>query len=119
MPAKKVLRITAPDGRKFLVGCSGCAYASTSFVAWLQGGDKPSLASDVEFCAMVVDERRRVWMLGRELVYLQINMPQWAIGSGADYALGAMAAGADPERAVRIASRLDVSCGLGVNVVRF
>ena len=39
--------------------------------------------------------------------------------NGADYALGAMMHGADALKAVRIASRLDNSCGFGVDVVRF
>lgn len=43
----------------------------------------------------------------------------WAIGSGCDYALGAMEAGATAQEAVRIASRLDNQCGMGVDVVRF
>lgn len=42
-----------------------------------------------------------------------------AIGSGRGEALGAMAMGADARRAVEIASRLNVGCGLGVDVIRF
>lgn len=49
----------------------------------------------------------------------RIGRRQWAIGSGADYALGAMAAGLCATSAVRIATRLDNGCGLGVDIVRF
>lgn len=115
----KVNLIAAPDGRRFLVGCSGCAYMGEVFLAWMRGGDKPSMPHDAEFSAMVIDERRKVWMLSRELVYLQVGRPQWAIGCGADYALGAMAAGKTAVEAVKITSRLDTNCGMGVRAVRF
>jgi hypothetical protein len=40
------------------------------------------------------------------------------MGSGGEYALGAMAAGADAKQAVEIACLLDVSSGAGVDVLR-
>ena len=39
----------------------------------------------------------------------------FAIGSGREYALGAMAAGCNAVQAVHIASRYDAGCGLGVD----
>jgi ATP-dependent protease HslVU (ClpYQ) peptidase subunit len=44
-------------------------------------------------------------------------MDKWAIGSGADYAMGAMAVGADAKRAVEVTSDLYCRCGLGVDVL--
>lgn len=41
-----------------------------------------------------------------------------AIGSGAEYAVGAMARGAHPGEAVEIAARFDESTGQGVDVAR-
>lgn len=38
-------------------------------------------------------------------------------GSGADYAMGAMCAGADPREAVTIASRLDINTGGEIQVI--
>lgn len=46
-----------------------------------------------------------------------MDMPFWAAGSGADYAMGAMAAGKDAKEAVEIACRFDINCGLGVDVL--
>lgn len=40
----------------------------------------------------------------------------WALGSGSDVALGALAAGASPRRAVEIACRFDLHCGPPVRV---
>lgn len=50
-------------------------------------------------------------------VYPQNYPYPFAIGSGQDYALGALYAGATPEKAVRIAMRLNVHSGGKVTVV--
>lgn len=39
-----------------------------------------------------------------------------AWGSGRDYALGAMAMGADAAEAVQVACRFDANCGMGVDI---
>lgn len=119
MPVRKVHRIQAADGRVFLVGCCGRADHIEAFFAWMRGGEKPSMPLDAEFSALVIDERRRAWNIHDTLIYVRCTAKRWAIGSGCDYALGAMEAGASAEQAVRIASRLDVHCGFGVNSVRF
>ena len=41
--------------------------------------------------------------------------PFFAFGSGAPYALGAMAMGATAREAVEVASRFDIYCGMGVD----
>ena len=46
------------------------------------------------------------------------NLSGKAIGSGSEYALGAMAMGASAKRAVQIASRFDPSTGRGVTVAK-
>lgn len=43
----------------------------------------------------------------------------FAFGSGRDFAVGAMGAGATIEQAVEIASRYCISCGNGVDVLEF
>lgn len=47
-----------------------------------------------------------------------VEEPPFAMGSGRDFALGAMHAGATAEEAVRIAIALDASSGIGVDVLR-
>lgn len=48
---------------------------------------------------------------------IPIEDKMYVAGSGGDIALGAMAFGASPEEAVKIASEWDVDTGLGVQVV--
>ncbi len=43
----------------------------------------------------------------------------FALGSGAEYALAALAMGATAKEAVEIASRFDNGCGLGIDVMQF
>jgi ATP-dependent protease HslVU (ClpYQ) peptidase subunit len=48
-----------------------------------------------------------------------MNEPRWAIGSGAEFAMGAMYAGATAEQAVQIATTLDVYTGMGIEKICF
>lgn len=47
------------------------------------------------------------------------KLDMWAVGSGCDYALGAMKFGATAKEAIAIASELDVNTGLGIDTVDF
>ena len=47
-----------------------------------------------------------------------ITEPFMAWGSGRDFAMGAMAAGATAKQAVEITNRFSTTCGCGVDVVR-
>ena len=61
--AKKVYRVTAPDGRVFLVALLGNAAFATDVLRWMMGGPHPGqcLEADREMdCAVVIDARRRV-----------------------------------------------------------
>jgi len=59
----------------------------------------------------------RLFKDGKALLYVdRLDGPAWvslpaAVGSGADYARGAMAMGADPKTAVKIAKRFDAGSG--------
>lgn len=118
---RKVLRVIAPNKRVALVGFAGSAAFAIAFLAWLKGGEKPAFALTNSWTVMMIDDHKGVWVRSSnsdawELVGRRVN---WAIGSGCDYALGAMHVGADAARAVRAAAGLDVSTGFGVDKVTF
>jgi ATP-dependent protease HslVU (ClpYQ) peptidase subunit len=104
--AVKVHRL--PDGR--VVGVAGCSYSCIEFVRYMSepGASRPQV--DDEFTALVMHPDGRVEMMNARMVPLQIDTPI-AIGSGADYATGAMLAGASPVRAVEIAVMKDSGSG--------
>lgn len=117
----KVRRVVAPNKRVALIGFSGSAAFASAFLAWLKGGERPSFRVDNSWTVMLIDDRKGVWVRSStsdawELVGRRVN---WAIGSGCDYALGAMHVGADAARAVRAAAGLDVNTGFGVDKVCF
>lgn len=115
VPATKVFRI----GR-LLVGCAGDSEDCVSFIAWIAAGmDQKAPPKMESLDALVIDgdNKNQVFWYSQRCIPLPLEVKQWALGSGADYALGAMHAGANAHRAVTIACGLDVNSGLGVDVV--
>jgi hypothetical protein len=55
---------------------------------------------------------------GEESGVTEVTEPFWAIGSGGELALGALAAGASPERAVKISIQFDPNSGGKVHALR-
>lgn len=116
IPTRKVFKLQAPDGSFILYGGSGNSIQLGSFHRWLTGeaGVMPSIA-DAQF--MMIDQRHRVWIAHNSMDWHHIYVKRWAMGSGADYALGAMGHGATAREAIRIAARLDTGTGLGIDCV--
>jgi hypothetical protein len=87
-------------------------------VAWYFAGADPEEWPEFQrpdsFNTMLVAQGRRLVMFHHLPVPIPVRDRTFAIGSGSHFALGAMAAGADAREAVRIASRFDVYCGMGV-----
>ena len=98
-------------------GCSGMSAIKFAFKEWVEKGcpadDKPLLEGNF---GIILINKKVCWYYGeKELYPTEITEPFWAVGSGADYALGAMAMGADAIKAVEIACKFDVYCGGGVD----
>jgi hypothetical protein len=121
--AKKVHRVTAPDGRKFLVGLLGNAAFAADVLRWMQGGPPPGACLDVDKeqdCAIVIDEQRRVWRLSAgRLTYREYGRGVHSGGAGQEIAMGALMAGADARKAVRITMQVSDYAARGVDSVRF
>lgn len=122
---RKVFKITAADGERYLVAFAGNGSFALAVLAWMRGGPRPhpldfhkpdDLANQ---CALVIDEQRRVWQLGNELFYSRMHESIYAYGGGQEFAWGALEAGATAEQAIRIAIKRSDFAGLGVDAVRF
>jgi hypothetical protein len=121
-PAKKVHRITAPDGRRYLVAFSGDAIFCSDVLRWMLGGEKPGkcLPDDEQRdCAVVIDEQRRIWRLSHRLIYYRMYGRVHSHGAGQEVALGALMAGADAVKAIRITMAVSDYAARGVDWVRF
>jgi hypothetical protein len=96
-----------PDGRIF--GACGFSEDAQLFSRWMHGApDKPELSDD--FGALILTPDGHVFWIGKKLEPVKYLAPM-AVGSGADYAIGAMLAGATPEYAVKIAAVRDLNTG--------
>ena len=109
-----------------LVGAVGTAGFARKFLDWVRSGnrcwDKTPGPDDIPengTAFIIFDGKIREWDYGcRNGPSLEITSPFKAWGSGSAVALGAMAAGASAEEAVRIAIQYDVSSAGAVQVLR-
>lgn len=107
---RKIFEAVHPQGR-LLVGCSGISEECNAVWLWMTGQRKDEpIVTDLRI--MAVDESGFVFVGSKPGYWAEVGRRPWALGSGTDYALGAMAAGADARNAVRIASTLDVGTGI-------
>ena len=105
---EKVFRI-----RGELVGISGDYAEARRYLEWLQNGakkeDKPHFEKDSDFDALHLTPQG-VFCVTKNLYRVAVGIPA-AVGSGGDFAMAAMMAGAKPRKAVEIAIRLDPHSG--------
>lgn len=79
----------------------------------------PTFPADQGGSAIMIDvETRRVFHMGQDGSCMEITGSQFACGSGREFALGAMFAGASATDAVKIAKHLDPWTGGDVHGVR-
>lgn len=98
---------------KSYFGAAGNLDHMVGFFAWQKGGDKPKI--DDNFEALEIRGKTTYWW-GQALVPCKIKSPA-AIGSGAQFAMGAMLAGATAKEAVKIAAKLDSGTGRTIRSV--
>jgi ATP-dependent protease HslVU (ClpYQ) peptidase subunit len=110
--AIKVRRLN--DGR-IIGSCGEVAYAK-QVIAWLNGeGDKPDKSED-DFAALILNVDGSIEHIGGHCVPTLAQSP-FAIGSGMDFAIGAMECGKTPFEAVQIAARRDPGTGGKITVL--
>ncbi len=113
---------------KLFSGRDGCALATCGMltkglmlIEWFnEGSDReewPKFQSTDEFSNLIVAKKGELWIYGQDSLPLTIADKFHAWGSGAEFAIGAMAMGATAEEAVLVANRHCASCGHGVDVI--
>lgn len=111
--------VKSPNG--FVAAGAGGLNSITPWLRWVAAGLKPDdqpTTLDKESTLLIVDPRGRAYTFEGSAVRLPMRDKQWAIGSGSDLALGAMAMGADARTAVKVAAKFDVYTGGRVVVLR-
>lgn len=109
------LRGTA-DGR--LLGFSGDIGVGMLMLDWLDRGGARPPQQDTDRWATVLEitPDGACWCHGRDSRW-RIEQPFFAIGSGRDFALAAMALGRSAAEAVDLAARFDTGTGNGVDAL--
>lgn len=107
------------------VGVCGTVSSIHQFLRWMEKHenfkqhmlDKPDTASDANFDALIVDSSdKSIWCIDQTYEPYPIYGDIFAIGSGADIAIGAMAAGASAKKAIQIASKYDITTGIAIQM---
>lgn len=90
----------------------------SKYLEWLRdGGDRPELGAELGLDILeVCDEGIFLW--GRKFVRLQVKEKAYSVGSGCQYAMGALAAGCTPKQAMAIAAKFDFGTGREVEFAR-
>ncbi|MGE3064106.1 MAG: hypothetical protein AB7K67_00850 [Hyphomicrobiaceae bacterium] len=106
----------------YIYALTGLAPMFEPMIAWHRRGapvdDLPKMGSDAEWGALiVVDSSGTVTKYSDSCPYPETLPTPIAFGAGMDYAMGAMAAGASPERAVQIAAELCTHTGGAITVI--
>ena len=128
-PRSKIFKVRQSH-RRFVAATSGTEVGALMLLAWYL--NTPETVAGKEVGAPIQDESQQGSLIVVELLpdkshkaahityngaVYDITGDHYASGSGAEYAEGAMAAGASAASAVEIASRYDVFSGMGVEVV--
>ncbi len=117
MAAKK---LRAKDGRIFgVAGISGLIDDLVDWYVKTPRDPKEAPKAEGETWSMLVMESdgRMFHVHSSQCRPVEVAAP-FAIGSGSEFALGAMLAGASPARAVEIACELSTACGLPVQQIK-
>jgi hypothetical protein len=111
------------ESNGYLIGLAGDGPGIGAFVAWFaQGADPeefpPMLSGgESEAClvvsALVIDPDGGVLLYESSPFPMEVREECFAIGSGAEFAMAAMAMGKDAVESVRLASEMTVTCGKG------
>lgn len=102
----------------FIVGYCGDLDAVPDVLEYLDdmtGKIKPPRGRSCEFVVLTKDKKIYTFVTASK--WIQVNEPYYAIGSGMQYALGALKTGATPKEAVLVATSLDPMTGLGCKVI--
>lgn len=104
--------------REHILGICGDVYAAMCFVNWYGSGKpRPEIFDNMhesEEFGVMIWTGRKLLEVNRLCAFVEVEEKFHAIGSGAAYALGAMACGKSASEAVRIACRYDGYSGLPV-----
>lgn len=100
-----------------VIGYAGNVEQALQFIEWRRHPDTKPTFSEPSFEILELTSDGRLMWWGSEMIAVPIEDDHYAIGSGAAYALGAMAAGATVKEAIQIAAMYDANTGTEVQTL--
>jgi ATP-dependent protease HslVU (ClpYQ) peptidase subunit len=102
----------------FYLGFAGSVDDAHSILEWFMEPDnKPPRVKASEYIILSAD--KKIFTFTNPHRWIEIGEQYYSIGSGAQYALGALAAGKSPKEAVEISAKCDPHTGMGVKTFTF
>lgn len=121
----KIKRIEKGKFKGCLMGAAGSVSQGLVMMSWFESGADPSFfpqyqdSDDTAAQLVVITKDKEILRFDFNPIPIVFHDDKYAIGSGRDLAIGAMAMGADATRAVEVAIQFDTGCGMGINVIPF
>lgn len=110
----KVFKVQGFDGAPWLLGGAGVMSSLLAFVEWFKDPSTETAAPPMEgLHVMAMNYKGQLYLYYGTTQPIHLQDKFFSIGSGGDYAMGALEAGATPEQALRIASKRDSGTGNG------
>ena len=100
------------------IGFAGNSSDIGEIVTWFcDVSEKPPKCRDIEM--LLLNEKGKIFHSTNLRNWIAVDNKYFSIGSGMEYAMGAMAAGKTPIEAVKIAGQLDKHTGMGYKSYSF
>lgn len=121
----KIKLITKGRMRGHLMAGAGATSQCNMLMGWFELGAEPEAfpkyqdSEDLSAQLLVISPNRDIYRFDFNPVPCVFHDERYALGTGREVALGAMAMGADAVKAVEIASELCTGCGMGVDAITF
>ena len=121
---RKVFKIKSPTRGMLLVGFVGQQSFAYAVADWIKG--ERDIPNYKEFgvepqnaCAVVIDSKNRIYVLGCTLEFNLMRENIFAIGAGSEFAWGALEMGATSKQAVKIAEKRSDYAAMGIDCISF
>jgi hypothetical protein len=112
-PMYKTTKIQKINGS--LYGGAGTLEQILKMFLWFSNPDmKPEWKFEPEFSILQVSVAGGIFYWGSEMIAVPISLPFYSVGSGSEFAIGALECGAPPDQAIKIAAKYDPYTGTEV-----
>lgn len=121
----KIKLITKGRFKAHMIAGAGLTSQANMLMAWFEAGAEPSTfpkyqeVDDLSAALLVITPDKEILRFDVNPIPTVFYDKTYALGSGREVAIGAMAMGANAVQAVEVASHFCSGCGMGVDSITF